>query len=98
MDWVWLSHMRRHLALGPYVMTSTQIFSVRPSHSVDKYKFYFSVGTCGELYFWDCPFDANHAVLLHILERVLNFCNGGIAPFQPHPPPPPPPPSPYTIQ
>ena len=28
-----------------------------------------------------------HAVLLHILERVLNFCVGGVAPFIPPPSP-----------
>ena len=30
-------------ALGPYVMTSTQIFSVRLSHPVNKYKFSFFI-------------------------------------------------------
>ena len=28
------------VALSPYVMTSTQIFSVRPSHSVNKFIFF----------------------------------------------------------
>ena len=68
-----LGHIWHVASLGLYVMTSSQIFSVWPSHLVNKYKF-FSFGTHGELYFWDWP-SKKKIVLSHTVHFLSSHPN-----------------------